>query len=200
MLINLSCAVAAYLLGSLSSAIIVCRMFGLPDPRSEGSKNPGTTNVVRLGGKKPAIITLLGDSLKGFVPVAVGLWYGVDTVALSLLAGGAILGHMFPLFFGFAGGKGIATAFGVLLGVHWTLGLAALATWLAIAVATRYSSLAAIVTTMLVPVYVVFLTPQYSPIFAVSMGAISLLIIWRHKANIQKLLAGNESKIGEKSS
>ncbi len=199
MLINLGCALAAYLLGSLSSAVIVCRLFGLPDPRDQGSKNPGTTNVLRLGGKKPAVITLLGDSLKGFLPLVIGHWLGVDVVGLSLLAAGAVLGHMFPLFFGFVGGKGVATALGVLLGAHWSLGLAALATWLVIAVISRYSSLAAILTTLMVPIYVVVLTPQYSPVFAATTAAISLLMIWRHRPNIEKLLAGTESKIGEKS-
>ncbi len=144
----------AYLLGSLSSAIIVCRLAGLPDPRSDGSGNPGATNVLRLGGKKPAIVTLAGDMLKGLLPVLLGHALGLAPVLLALVGLAAFLGHLYPVFFRFQGGKGVATALGVLLGLDWVVGLATVATWLAVAFLTRYSSLSALIATGLAPVWV----------------------------------------------
>ena len=191
---------AAYLIGSLSFAVIVSRAMGLNDPRSYGSGNPGATNVLRSGNKAAAILTLVFDALKGFVPVwlvdqfgaAHGL--GVGTQALVGLA--AFLGHLWPVFFRFQGGKGVATAAGVLLALNPWVGLASLGTWLVIAIVTRYSSLAALVTALLAPVYV-YLMHGDAPI-VVSVAVMSVLLIWRHRANITKLLNGTESKLGSK--
>ncbi|KAF0192302.1 MAG: hypothetical protein FD165_927 [Gammaproteobacteria bacterium] len=186
--------VIAYLLGSLSSAIIVCRILGFPDPRTQGSGNPGATNVLRYGGKKAAIIVLLGDMLKGLLPVAAAQWLGLADGWLALVAFAAFLGHLYPVFFGFEGGKGVATALGVMLGLSWPAGLAVLGTWLATAFVFRYSSLAALTATLLAPLYV-WLILGSAEILAmvVVMGC---LLIWRHRSNIRKLLDGSEGKIG----
>lgn len=189
----------SYLLGSLSAAIVVCKLLQLPDPRTEGSKNPGATNVLRLGGKKAALLTLLGDMLKGLIPVAIAVQLGAaeTTIALTLLA--AFLGHLYPLFFGFKGGKGVATALGGLIGLHWSIGLATIATWLAMAVLLRYSSLAALTAILFAPAYVWLLFPvAESTVLTTAMAIITALLYWRHSSNIQKLLAGEEDKIGSK--
>ena len=186
----------AYLLGSISSAILVCKVMGLPDPREGGSGNPGATNVLRLGGKKAAAITLLGDMLKGLIPVAIALYaFDVQGWMLALVGFAAFLGHLYPVFFGFKGGKGVATALGVLLGSSWMVGLATIATWLVVAKVFRISSLAALVAIALSPVYLWFAFEdiEMMPV-AVAMVA---LLFWRHKANIQRLLDGSESKIGQ---
>ena len=186
----------AYLLGSISSAILVCKVMGLPDPREGGSGNPGATNVLRLGGKKAAAITLLGDMLKGLIPVAIALYaFDVQGWMLALVGFAAFLGHLYPVFFGFKGGKGVATALGVLLGSSWMVGLATIATWLIVAKVFRISSLAALVAIALSPVYLWFAFEdiEMMPV-AVAMVA---LLFWRHKANIQRLLDGSESKIGQ---
>jgi len=186
----------AYLLGSISSAILVCKVMGLPDPREGGSGNPGATNVLRLGGKKAAAITLLGDMLKGLIPVTVALYvFDVQGWILALVGFAAFLGHLYPMFFGFKGGKGVATALGVLLGSSWMVGLATIATWLLVAKVFRISSLAALVAIALSPVYLWFAFEdiEMMPV-AVAMVA---LLFWRHKANIQRLLDGSESKIGQ---
>jgi len=191
---------AAYLIGSLSFAVIVSRAMGMADPRTYGSGNPGATNVLRSGNKLAAILTLLLDALKGFVPVfvvqqfgaAVGLLEG--SVALVGLA--AFLGHLWPVFFRFKGGKGVATAAGVLLGINPWLGLATLVTWIIIAAFFRYSSLAAIVSAVFAPFYQLLIWGG-GPI-AVAITVMGLLLVWRHMANIQKLLAGTESKLGQK--
>ncbi len=199
-MVGLGVAVAAYLLGSLSFAVIVSRAMHLDDPRSYGSGNPGATNVLRSGNKLAAILTLLLDALKGVVAVLVAralagpLGYGASTVALAGLA--AFLGHLYPVFFRFEGGKGVATAAGVLLALDGRVGLAALGTWLAIAVATRYSSLAALVTAVLAPIYAYWLIGD--PAVVVLVAVMSVLLIWRHRANIAKLLNGTESKLGSK--
>jgi acyl phosphate:glycerol-3-phosphate acyltransferase len=185
----------AYLLGSVSSAIVIAKLFGLQDPRSVGSGNPGATNILRYGGKKAAILTLVGDMLKGVIPVVVAHALKVDaqTMALTLLA--AFLGHLFPLYFGFKGGKGVATAAGVLLALNIWVGLALIATWLLTAIVTRYSSLSGIVATFVSPFYVWWFTREPWLIGATTvMGAI---LLWRHAANIKKLLAGTEPKIGK---
>ena len=191
---------AAYLIGSLSFAVIVSRLMGLNDPRTYGSGNPGATNVLRSGNKAAAILTLLLDALKGFVPVFLvkefGAPYGLDEGTLALVALAAFLGHLWPVFFRFKGGKGVATAAGVLLGLNPWLGLATLATWIIIAAFTRYSSLAALVAAVFAPFYQVLIWGSGAVAMAVFlMGA---LLVWRHSANIQKLLKGTESKLGQK--
>jgi glycerol-3-phosphate acyltransferase PlsY len=184
----------AYLLGSLSSAVITSRLMGLPDPREEGSKNPGATNVLRLGGKKAAIITLLGDMLKGLLPLAVAKALDAPDPVLAAVGLAAFLGHLYPVFFGFKGGKGVATALGVLTGFSWLIGLATLLTWLSVAFVSRISSLAALVASALALVYVWFLL--HSPVLTVATALMSALLFWRHKSNIQRILSGEESKIG----
>ncbi len=184
----------AYLIGSLASAIIICKLMGLPDPRSVGSGNPGATNVLRSGGKKAAVLTLAGDVFKGWLPVMVGHLLGVSPEVLAAIAFAAFGGHLFPVFFGFRGGKGVATAFGASLGLSGCLGLAILLTWLATAALSRYSSLSALVSALLAPVYAWFLTGELA--FVVSVGLCSLLLIWRHRGNLQRLMSGAEDKIG----
>lgn len=187
----------AYGLGSLSSAVLVSRLFDLPDPREEGSKNPGATNVLRLGGKKAAIITLLGDALKGLIPVLIAKAVGVEPMVLGCVGLAAFIGHLFPVFFGFKGGKGVATALGILSGFAWGVGAAALATWIGVAFAFRYSSLSALVAAALAPVYV-WLWAGQSPALTAIAVVMSALLFWRHKGNIERLLKGEESKIGKK--
>ena len=190
----------AYLLGSLSFAVIVSRAMRLDDPRSYGSGNPGATNVLRSGNKLAAILTLLLDAVKGVVAVLIArflaerLGYGDGVVALAGLA--SFLGHLYPIFFRFQGGKGVATAAGVLLALNWVTGLGCLGTWLVIAVLTRYSSLAALVTALLAPVYFHFMHGDSQVVGAVAV--MSVLLIWRHRSNITKLLNGTESKLGSK--
>ncbi len=186
----------AYLLGSLSSAIIVCRLAGLPDPRSGGSGNPGATNVLRLGGKKLAALTLAGDLFKGLLPVLAGHALGLPPVILALVGLAAFLGHLYPVFFRFQGGKGVATSLGVLLGLDWAVGLAAVATWLAVAAVSRYSSLSALVATALAPLWVAWRFGALEP--AVACAVMTLLLFWRHAGNIRRLVAGNEPRIGQK--
>lgn len=199
-LLTLLAVLAAYLIGSLSFAVIVSRVFGLADPRSYGSKNPGATNVLRSGNKKAAILTLVFDALKGVVPVLLVQFYGLrfglgeGTVAMVGLA--AFLGHLWPVFFKFEGGKGVATAAGVLLAFNVWLGLATLATWIVVAFVFRYSSLAALAAAALAPLYQLLIWGA-GPL-AAAIVVMSLLLIWRHSANIQKLLAGTESKLGQK--
>jgi glycerol-3-phosphate acyltransferase PlsY len=192
--------VLAYLLGSLSFAVIVSRAMRLDDPRSYGSGNPGATNVLRSGNKIAAILTLLLDALKGVVAVLVARFLAdrlADGDAIAALAGlAAFLGHLYPVFFRFQGGKGVATAAGVLLALNPWVGLASLATWLAIAIATRYSSLAALMTALLAPVYLYLLHGDSRSVIAVAV--MSVLLIWRHRVNIGKLLNGTESKLGSK--
>jgi glycerol-3-phosphate acyltransferase PlsY len=197
---NLIVAVAAYLIGSVSFAVIVSATMGLADPRSYGSKNPGATNVLRSGNKTAAILTLLGDAFKGWLAVWLvshfGPHYGLDDSAIALAAIAVFLGHLYPVFFRFKGGKGVATAAGVLLAIHPVLGIATLLTWLIIAFFFRYSSLAALVAAVFAPLFDVFL---FGPnIIALAVLAMSALLIWRHRANIGKLIEGKEHRIGEK--
>lgn len=189
-MLDISLVVFAYLLGSVSAAIITCKAMGLPDPRSEGSKNPGATNVLRYGGKKAAAITLFGDMLKGLVPVLIAQALGADDSIMAATAMAAFLGHLYPLFFGFQGGKGVATAMGVFLGLSWPLALALLATWLIVAKVFKVSSLAALIAAMLAPLYTWFLEDS-STYFILSI-VIALLLLWRHRSNIQRLLDGTE--------
>jgi acyl phosphate:glycerol-3-phosphate acyltransferase len=192
---------AAYLIGSLSFAVIVSRVMGLNDPRTYGSGNPGATNVLRSGNKAAAVLTLLLDALKGFVPVVLvdqfGSRFGLGEGTVALVALAAFLGHLWPVFFRFQGGKGVATAAGVLLGLNPWLGLATLATWIIIAAFFRYSSLAAIVAAVFAPFYQLLIWGGGPA--AISVAVMGLLLVWRHSANIQKLLKGTESKLGQKS-
>jgi glycerol-3-phosphate acyltransferase PlsY len=184
----------AYLFGSLSSAVITSRLMGLPDPRQEGSKNPGATNVLRLGGKKAAIITLLGDMLKGLLPLLLAKSLGAEPVVLAAVGLLAFIGHLYPVFFGFKGGKGVATAGGIFYGFSWPAGLLVMLTWLAVAYLSKYSSLSALSAAALAPVYIGLLvgSPELVAV-AIVMGC---LLFWRHQENIKRLLRGEESKIG----
>jgi acyl phosphate:glycerol-3-phosphate acyltransferase len=193
--------IAAYLIGSISFAVVASHLFGLADPRTYGSKNPGATNVLRSGSKKAAIATLVGDCAKGWLAVWLasrfGDRFGVEDGGVALVAIAVFLGHLWPVFFRFVGGKGVATALGVLLGLNVWLGLATLATWLAVAYAFRYSSLAALVAAIFAPFYYGLLFGADEKLFAVI--AMSLLLLYRHSSNISNLMAGKESRIGSKS-
>ena len=192
--------VAAYLVGSLSFAVIISRFMGLADPRSYGSQNPGATNVLRSGNRAAAVLTLALDALKGYLPVMVALWfsarYGLGQTTIGLVGLAAFLGHLFPIYFGFKGGKGVATAAGVLLAINPWLGLATLATWLIVAFFFRYSSLASLVAAGFAPFYQLLIWGGSGLVLAIAI--MSLLLVWRHSANIQKLLAGTESKLFQK--
>jgi glycerol-3-phosphate acyltransferase PlsY len=194
-------AVGAYLLGSISFAVVASKLFGIADPRTYGSKNPGATNVLRSGNKKAAIATLIGDAAKGWLAVWLALRYqeqlGVDDAAIALVAIAVFLGHLWPIFFRFVGGKGVATAAGVLLGLNVWLGLATLATWLIVAYAFRYSSLAALAAAVFAPFYYGLLFGVDAILIAVA--AMTMLLLFRHSANIANLVAGKESRIGSKS-
>lgn len=197
--------IAAYLIGSLSFAVIVSRVMGLNDPRTYGSGNPGATNVLRSGSKAAAAVTLLLDALKGLVPVvlvkAFGAEFGLGESTVALVGLAAFLGHLYPVFFAFKGGKGVATALGVLLGISGWLGLATALTWLIVAVFFRYSSLAALVASVFAPVYYVMCSgivwDAETPITA-AIVVMAALLLWRHRENIQRLIAGKESKLGQK--
>ena len=183
--------VLAYLLGSLATAIFVSRALGLPDPRAAGSRNPGATNVLRLGGKKAAVLTLLGDLVKGLLPVVAARWAGLSDWSVALVALSTFLGHLYPIYFRFRGGKGVATTLGILLAVAPPLGLATLATWLLVFVAGRVSSLSALIATIAAPVYAWFLLPQTS--LRVLVIVLALWVLWRHRSNVQRLLSGQEA-------
>ena len=185
--------VAGYLAGSVSAAIIVCKAMGLPDPRAGGSGNPGATNVLRLGGKKAAVLTLAADVAKGVLPVAAAHAFGEHPATAVLTALAAFLGHLYPVFFRFQGGKGVATAFGALTTLAWPVGLSLAATWLAVAIASRYSSMSSITAALLAPLYAAWW--GYPPVYVVGIGAISALVLWRHRSNIGRLIAGEESRI-----
>jgi acyl phosphate:glycerol-3-phosphate acyltransferase len=198
---NLLAVIAAYLIGSLSFAVIVSKLFGLPDPHTYGSGNPGATNVLRTGKKAAALLTLLGDGAKGWFAVWLAQRYAAEfSLTQITLAGVAIavfLGHLFPVFFKFLGGKGVATAAGILLAINVWLGLATLATWLIIAFFFRYSSLAALASSVFAPFYTFYLFGLQSP-YLLAVIAMCALLVWRHKENITKLLNGTESKLGAK--
>ena len=185
---------AGYLFGSVSTAIIVCRLMGLPDPRTEGSGNPGATNVARLGGKKAAALTLVGDMLKGLIPVMIAHALHAGPVILAATALAAFLGHLYPVFFGFQGGKGVATALGVIYGLYWPVGLLTTAVWLSMALLFRYSSLAALISILLTPLGFLWLWPE--PAIIIAMCVLTVLLYWRHRSNIANLLSGKEGKIG----
>lgn len=189
----------SYFMGSISFAVVVSKAMCLPDPHSYGSGNPGATNVLRTGNKVAALLTLLGDAAKGYVAIAIAramVGVEVDSWVLPLAAIAAFVGHLFPIFHGFKGGKGVATALGILLAINWVLGLATLSTWLIVAVFMRYSSLAALISALFAPLYFIFLFGVQP--MAAAVAAMSGLLIWRHKGNIEKLLNGSEGKIGGK--
>ncbi len=198
-------ALAAYLIGSLSFAVIVSRAMGLSDPRTFGSGNPGATNVLRSGNKTAAVLTLLLDAAKGWLPVMLVRWfgeaYGLGDGTVALVGLGAFLGHLYPVFFGFNGGKGVATALGVLLGFNLWLGLAAAASWLIIAFFSRYSSLAALVAAAFAPIYYFFggdIVWRFSGAILGALCVMAMLLAWRHRLNIDRLIRGTESRIGGK--
>ena len=184
----------AYLLGSLSSAVIVCKVSGLPDPRERGSKNPGATNVLRIGGKRAAAITLIGDMLKGLIPVLLARALDTEPPILACVGLAAFLGHLYPVFFEFQGGKGVATAFGVLSGFSGSVGLALVLTWGAVALISRISSLSALVASAGAPLWVWWLLR--TPELTVATTLMATFLVWRHRSNIRRLLAGEEQRIG----
>ena len=185
--------VAAYLLGSVSSAIIVCRLMGLPDPRTQGSNNPGATNVLRIGGKKAAAITLVGDSLKGLIPMMVGHLLGAGPAVLAGIGLAAFIGHLYPVFFGFRGGKGVATALGVQIGLFWPIGLSVAAIWLFVAKVLKISSLSALISMALAPVIVWIFWPD-NVLIGMQL-IITGLLFWRHRSNIRNLITGTEDRL-----
>lgn len=178
----------AYLIGSISSAVIICKLFGLDDPRLRGSGNPGTTNVYRLGGWTPALLVLVMDVLKGMLPVWGSYYLGLDPLILAVVAMATCLGHIYPLYFEFKGGKAVATALGAMFPVAWEMALLLIATWLLVFTVTRVSSLAALITVSLAPIYAYMIKPQYT----VPAIMLALLIVWRHRANIMRLWRGDE--------
>lgn len=188
----IACAllILAYLLGSVSAAIVVCRALGLPDPRTDGSRNPGTTNVLRIGGKPAALMTLAGDMLKGVIPVLIGHRLGLDDAWLSAIGFAAFIGHLYPVFFGFEGGKGVATALGVLVALHWPLGVAALGLWVTGFALTRISSVGALTVFVAMPVLSWWWLPGACPGITVMSG----MLLWRHRGNIRALLSGSERR------
>ncbi|CAI8155503.1 glycerol-3-phosphate 1-O-acyltransferase PlsY [Pseudidiomarina mangrovi] len=186
--------IVAYLIGSISSAVLVCRLFGLPDPRRNGSNNPGATNVYRLGGRWPAFLTLAGDVLKGMVPVWASYFLGIEPFFLGIIGVAACLGHIFPLYFGFRGGKAVATALGAMFPVATEMAILLIITWLVVFRLSRVSSLAAITTVCFAPFYAYWIKPQYT----VPTIMIALLILWRHQANIARLRSGEEQSFSKK--
>lgn len=197
---TLLAGILAYLIGSISFAVVVSRCYGLADPRTYGSKNPGATNVLRSGKKSAAVLTLAGDAAKGWFAVYLVQWfgprYGVGEAAIALAAIAVFLGHVFPLYFKFAGGKGVATALGILLAIDVWLGVAVLGTWITVAVLFRYSSLAALVAALSAVLYHMMFWQMNETTLAIALMA--LLLVWRHSDNIAKLMAGKESRLGEK--
>lgn len=183
--------IAAYFFGSISSAILICKLRGLPDPRTQGSKNPGATNVLRMSNKPTALAVLIFDVLKGAIPVYGAYKLGVEPLYLGFIAISACLGHMYPVFFNFKGGKAVATAFGALAPISWGFALALIVTWIFVAKTTRYSSLAAIVTVSLAPLYTWVLKPLYTN----SVTMLAVLILFKHRDNIVRLLKGTEDKL-----
>jgi glycerol-3-phosphate acyltransferase PlsY len=186
--------IAGYLIGSISSAILVCKAFGLPDPRTQGSNNPGATNVLRIGGKKPAIITLIGDGVKGAIPVLSAQYFGLDLLTMSLIALAAFLGHVYPIFFNFKGGKGVATFLGALFALNYLVGLSFALIWLFVAKVLKVSSLSALITTLLTPAIFYFLSARdLEATYTITL--ICTWIFFTHKSNIQRMLSGAEDKI-----
>ncbi len=185
--------ILGYLFGSISSAVVVSRAFGLADPRTVGSGNPGATNILRQGRKTAAVLTLLGDLLKGVVPVVIARAFSDDPLLLALVAGAAFLGHLYPVFFDFRGGKGVATALGIYFALAPWVGLVLVITWITVALVSRYSSLAALVAAILSPFYTWWLLPGLP--YLVMSVMVAALLLWRHRGNIERLLKGEEDKI-----
>lgn len=194
--IGLTVIIGAYLLGSISAAIVVCQLMGLEDPRKDGSGNPGATNVKRLYGNKPAAFTLVGDMLKGVLPVVLAHYLGLNALEVILVGFAAFIGHLYPVFFGFKGGKGVATMLGVMFGLSLPIGLAVAGTWLFVAKVLKISSLSALVATALAPVYIYFLSGEMSWVWLTSV--MTVILFWRHKSNIQRILSGEEDAIKKK--
>jgi len=189
-------AVLAYLIGSISTAIITCKIMGLEDPRKIGSHNPGATNVLRHGGKKAGIITLTGDMLKGLIPVLLVSQFQADALSIAVVGLSAFLGHLFPVYYGFKGGKGVATYYGVIFGANWLVGLIAVSIWLAVAVLMKISSLSALISIFATPFILWYFTHSLELTSVVAI--MSILVVWRHQSNIRFLLQGTEGKIGTK--
>jgi glycerol-3-phosphate acyltransferase PlsY len=189
--------ILAYLLGSVSTAIVVCRLMGLPDPRTEGSNNPGATNVLRIGGKKAAALTLAGDSLKGVIPMLACHLLGVSVLVFALAGLAVFLGHLYPVFFGFKGGKGVATALGVQFGLYWPIGATVGLVWLFMARVVNISSLSALVAMALAPAAVWYFWPAVE--LVLMQVAVSVILFWRHRSNIRNLLSGTEGRIKDES-
>ena len=194
--IDVAVILAAYLAGSIASAVLVCRALDLPDPRGEGSGNPGATNVLRIGGKGPAALTLAGDVLKGVAPVLLAKALALSPAAQALTALAAFLGHLYPLYFRFRGGKGVATALGAVTALAWPVGLAMCVLWLAVAAATRYSSLASMVAAVGAPAAALWLAP--GPANVAALAALAAFVLWRHRGNVRRLVDGTESRIGQR--
>ena len=195
-ILSITYFVIGYLVGSVCSAVIVCRLFGYPDPRTAGSKNPGATNVLRLAGKECAIIVLVADMLKGLLPVLLANVLGAHTITLGFVALACVLGHMFPVFFKFEGGKGVATALGAMLGLNWLLGAMVIGTWLIVARLTRYSSLASILTMVAAPFYSVVVIRNANAFIPLML--ITLFVLYKHHDNIVRLMDKKEPKINLK--
>tara|TARA_B100000678_G_scaffold107337_1_gene90098 strand:+ start:562 stop:1146 length:585 start_codon:yes stop_codon:yes gene_type:complete len=193
MLINILLIFSAYLLGSISAAIIVCKTLGLSDPRTGGSGNPGTTNVMRLYGKKAAFLTLVGDIFKGIIPVLLAKVIVNSEFIIAICGLATFLGHIFPIYFKFEGGKGVATLIGILFATHWLLGVSYIITWILTALIFRYSSLAALIAALPIPIYSYFI--EHNNQYTISFAVITIILFWRHKPNIYNLLNGKEDKI-----
>jgi glycerol-3-phosphate acyltransferase PlsY len=193
MLISILLIFSAYLLGSVSAAIIVCKTLGLSDPRTGGSGNPGTTNVMRLYGKKAAFLTLVGDIFKGIIPVLLAKVIVNSEFIIAMCGLAAFLGHIFPIYFKFKGGKGVATLIGILFATHWLLGVSYIITWILTALIFRYSSLAALIAALPIPIYSYFI--EHNTQYTISFAVITIILFWRHKPNIYSLLNGKEDKI-----
>tara|TARA_B110000196_G_scaffold124798_1_gene108261 strand:- start:14 stop:598 length:585 start_codon:yes stop_codon:yes gene_type:complete len=193
MLINILLIFSAYLLGSVSAAIIVCKTLGLSDPRTGGSGNPGTTNVMRLYGKKAAFLTLVGDICKGIIPILLAKVIVNSEFIIAICGLAAFLGHIFPIYFKFEGGKGVATLIGILFATHWLLGVSYIITWILTALIFRYSSLAALIAALPIPIYSYFI--EHNNQYTISFTVIAIILFWRHKPNIYNLLNGKEDKI-----
>ena len=185
--------ICAYLIGSISAAIIVCKILNLPDPRTQGSNNPGATNVLRIGGKKAAAVVLIGAGLKGALPVLVAQYLGVNLFEMTLIAMAAFLGHVYPIFFGFKGGKGVATFLGALLALNYLVGLSFALTWLFVAKVLKISSLSALIATLLTPLYFYLISSDLDATYVI--GVICIWIFFTHRSNIQRILSGKEGSI-----
>ena len=194
-MIDAAVVLIAYLAGSVASAVLVCRATGLPDPRREGSGNPGATNVLRIGGKGPAALTFVGDVLKGVLPVLLAKALSLTPATQALAALAAFLGHLYPLYFRFQGGKGVATALGAITALVWPIGLMMCVLWLAVAAATRYSSLASMTAGLSAPIAAFWLAP--GPVNIAVLAVFAVFVLWRHRENIRRLVNGAESRIGQ---